>query len=150
MENRKWRLVNAENVRPFATDDAYESRMLTGDEMAGMPVINVNHGTLKPGMKTGGGAHEDTEIYCVVDCAPTGCSVWLNEDEVPVKPGDMIVIPPHVFHWIDNTKSDKPFVLYTFWPRQEQNEMYFLRKEAWGTSVADIDPNYTDKRLQSK
>lgn len=147
MEKQKWTLVNAENVKPFCCDDAYESRMLTGDEMAGLPVINVNEGTLKAGRRTDGGAHDDVEIYCIVDCADSGCSVWLDEDEVPVKKGDIIIIPPHVFHWIDNTKSDKPFVLYTFWPRQEQNGMYHLRQEAWGTSIGDIDPDYTKKRL---
>lgn len=150
MEKHKWTLVNSENIKPFQGDDAYQSRMLLGDEIAGMPVINVNEGTLRAGCRTGGGVHEETEIYCVVDCAPFVSSIWLDEEEVPVKKGDIIVIPPHVFHWIDNTKSDVPFVLYTLWPRQEQNEMYHLRKNDWGTSIGDIDPEYTPKRLSNR
>lgn len=76
--------------------------------------------------------------------------VWLDDDRIPVKNGDIIVIPPHVFHWIDNRRSSKPFVLFTLWPKQEQNGVYFSRKEAWGTSVAYVDDKYTEKRLQGK
>ena len=61
-----------------------------------------------------------------------------------------MVSPPHVVHYIDNTKSDKDFVLFTFWPRQEQNGVFFIRQKAWGTSIGDIDPEYTAKRLASK
>ena len=147
MENKiKWTLVNAENVKPYVCDDTYSSKMLTGDEMAGLPIININEGTLKAGCRTEGGAHEETEIYYVVDCADTGCSLWMDDDEIPCKKGDIVVIPPHTFHWIDNTKSSKPFILFTFWPRQEQNGVYFVRQKAWGTSVANIDPDYTAKR----
>lgn len=145
---RKWRLVNSENAKPFVCADSYSSKMLTGDEMAGMPVININEGTLKPGCRTEGGAHDDTEIYYIVDCE--NADVWLDDDCIPVKNGDIIVIPPHVFHWIDNTRSSKPFVLFTLWPRQEQNGVYFARKKAWGTSVAYLDDEYAEKRLKSK
>ena len=144
MEKKKWTLVNAENVKPFVCDDAYSSKMLTGDEMAGMQVININEGTLKPGCRTEGGVHDETEIYYIVDGQG---DVWLDEDRIPVKNGDVIIIPPHVFHWIDNTKSDKPFVLFTLWHRQEQNGVYFERKKAWGTSVKNLDDQYTEKRL---
>ncbi|MCL1855204.1 MAG: cupin domain-containing protein [Clostridia bacterium] len=147
MEKKKWTLVNAENVTPFVCGDAYSSKMLTGDEMAGMQVININEGTLKPGSRTGGGAHEDVEIYYIVSGEG---DVWMDEDRIPVKSGDIIVIPPHVFHWIDNTKSDKPFILFTFWHKQEDNEVFHARKEAWGTSVKNVDDQYTEKRLQGK
>ncbi|MDO4549168.1 MAG: cupin domain-containing protein [Clostridia bacterium] len=142
----EWKLVNSENVVPYVCDDSYSSKMLTGDEMAGRQVININEGTLKPGGKTDGGAHDDCEIYYIVDC-DEDTYVWLDDDRVPVKNGDIIVIPPHVFHWIDNTKGKKPFVLFTFWPRQEQNGVFFVRKEAWGTSVRNIDDDYVQKRL---
>ena len=46
-----WTLVNAENVVPYECDEVYSSRQLTGDEMAGFPVININEGTLKAGGK---------------------------------------------------------------------------------------------------
>ena len=47
-----WKLVNAENVKPFVCDETYSSKMLTGDEMAGRPVININEGTLAAGCRT--------------------------------------------------------------------------------------------------
>ena len=111
MEKQKWTLVNAENVVALECGEEYSSKMLTGDEMAGFPVMNINEGTLKPFSRTGGGAHEETEIYYMVDC---GEPSWVVRDDeyVPVKNGDIIIIPPHVFHWIDNTKCDKPFKLF--------------------------------------
>jgi len=145
---KKWRLVNAENVKPYVCDEVYSSKMLTGDEMAGMSIININEGTLQPYGRTEGGAHDETEIYYMVSCE--NADVWLDDDCIPVKSGDIIVIPPHVFHWIDNRRSSKPFVLFTLWPRQEQNGMYFVRKDAWGTSVANLDDQYTEKRLQGE
>lgn len=143
----EWKLVNSENVVPYVCDDTYSSKMLTGDEMAGRQVININEGTLKAGCRTAGDAHEEQEIYYMVDC-DKDTYVWMDDDRIPVKNGDIIVIPPHVFHWIDNTKGTKPFVLFTFWPKQEQNGVYFVRKEAWGgTSVKYLDDDYTQKRL---
>lgn len=146
MEKKKWTLVNAENVVALECGPEYSSKMLTGDEMAGFPVMNINEGTLIPFSRTGGGAHEETEIYYMVDCGDPSYVV-LDDEYVKVKNGDIIIIPPHVFHWIDNTKCDKPFKLFTFWPRQEQNEVFFAREKAWGTSVKNIDPEYTQKRL---
>lgn len=146
MEKIKWSLANAENTVPFECDATYSSRMLTGDEMAGMPVANINHGTLKAGCNTGGGVHEETEIYIVVSCG-AGSAVWLDNDRLPAKNGDVIVIPPGVFHWVENEKCDQPFVLLTVWQRQEQNETHFARMRAWGTSVKEVVENYKEKRL---
>ena len=146
MEKMPWKLVHSENVKPYVCGPEYSSKMLTGDDLAAFPVININEGTLQPHTRTGGAAHEECEIYYMVDVAP-GTFVWLDDDCIPVKNGDIIVIPPHVFHWIDNTQSDKPFVLFTFWPKQEQNELYFIRKNAWGTVDGEIDPDYAKKRM---
>ena len=146
MEKQKWTLVNAENVVALECGEEYSSKMLTGDEMAGFPVMNINEGTLKPFSRTGGGAHEETEIYYMVDC---GEPSWVVRDDeyVPVKNGDIIIIPPHVFHWIDNSKGTKPYKIFTFRPRQAQNGMFFVREKAWGTSVKNYDDNYTEKRM---
>ena len=144
MEKQKWTLVNAENVVPYVCDETYSSKQLTGDEMAGFPVININEGTLKGGCRTSGGVHEDTEIYYIVE----GCGIlWLDDDSIPVKSGDVIIIPPNVWHWIDNTMNKEDFKLFTLWANQEQNETYFVRKSAWGTSVKFVDDKYLDKRL---
>ncbi|MCE5343903.1 MAG: cupin domain-containing protein [Eubacteriales bacterium] len=149
MNKLPWKLVNAENVEAFVCDKTYSSKMLTGDEMAGQQVININEGTLQPYCRTEGGEHDETELYYIVS-AKAGTFVWLDNDCVPVKNGDIIVIPPHVFHWIDNTKSDEPFVLFTLWPKQEQNGVFFARQKAWGTSVRVKNEQYTQTRLQNK
>ena len=60
------------------------------------------------------------------------------------------MIPPHVFHWIDNSKGARPHKIFTFWPRQEQNGMFFIREKAWGTSVKNVDDDYCAKRMQKK
>lgn len=149
MNKLPWKLVNAENVEAYVCDDTYSSKMLTGDEMAGQQIININEGTLQPHCRTEGGAHDETELYYIVSAKP-GTFVWLDDDCIAVKNGDIIVIPPHVFHWIDNTMSDEPFVLFTLWPKQEQNGVYFVRQKAWGTSIRLKDAQYTQKRLQKK
>ena len=147
MEKKEWKLINAENLEPFACDEVYSSKLLTGDEMAGFPVININEGTLKGGHRTGGGVHDETELYYIVE--GTGI-VWLDEDAVHVKPGDIIIIPPHVFHWIDNTMNKTDFKLFTLWPDQKQNGVYFERMKAWGKSMKYVDEDYVEKRKVGK
>jgi uncharacterized cupin superfamily protein len=151
MNMAKWKLVNSENVEPFVCDDVYSSKMLTGDEMAEHQVININEGTLKPGGTTRGegrgGVHEETEIYYIIEGEG---DVVLDDVHVPVKAEDIIVIPGGTWHWIDNSKSDKPFRLFTFWPKQEQNGVFHERLKAWGTSVKYIDGDYTEERINGK
>ena len=142
----KWKLTNAENVKAFECSDTYSSRQLTGDEMAELPVVNINHGTLKKGCNTGGGMHEETEIYIVLSCGREA-AVWLDGDRLPARAGDVMVIPPKVYHWIENEHCDQPFVLLTVWPRQEQNETFHARLQAWGTAIGDLDGAYQEKRL---
>jgi quercetin dioxygenase-like cupin family protein len=134
----EWIHVNAENLEPFSPVPGgdYSSKLLTGGQLAGSDIININEGTLAGGGRTAGGAHEKTEIYYIV--RGTG-DVWLDSDCVHVKPGDVIVIPPGVFHWIDNRMNTEPFVLHTYWHRQEDNGMYYSRLEAWGTPVKRSD-----------
>lgn len=142
----KWILVNPENVKPFECDATYSSRMLTGDELVGAPITNLNHGTLKAGCNTGGGVHEEIEIYIVLSCGKNS-AVWLDNDRLPAKPGDVIVIPGGVFHWIENENCNQPFELLTVWAKQELNDTYFARLKAWNTSLSDIDPDYQVKRI---
>lgn len=146
--DKKWKLVNSENVVPYVCGPEYSSRMLTGDEMAGGPVININEGTLQPHTRLGGGVHEKTEIYYVAKCKPGCCYVYLDHEPLLVKDGDFIVIPGGVHHYIDNTASDEEFKVITFWPHQEENELFFTRFNAWGTSVRNLYDNYTEKRLR--
>ena len=140
---RAWTLIHSENVTPLKMG-GYESRQLTGNEIAGFPVINVNEGALAPGCRTEGGSHNDTELYYILSGSG---DVWIGEDRIPAKLGDVLVIPPNAVHWIDNTRGEAPFVLLTLWPKQEQNGVYHARMEAWGTSYIPVDPAYTEKRL---
>jgi mannose-6-phosphate isomerase-like protein (cupin superfamily) len=134
----EWRHINAEDLKPFypASDKLYSSKLLTGGRLAGSDVININEGTVVGGGRTSGAAHEKTEIYYIVRGKG---DVWLDNDCVHVKPGDVIVIPPGVFHWIDNQMNKEPFVLHTYWHRQEDNGTYYKRLQEWGTSVKKMD-----------
>lgn len=149
MNKRKWTLVNSENVVPYVCGPDYSSKMLTGDEMAGQQVINMNEGTLQAHMRTEGDAHEKTEIYYMIDVGDPSYVV-LDNEHIKVKNGDIIIIPGGVFHYIDNLDCDKPFRLITLWPQQEDNGLFFVRQNAWGTSVKNVDDSYTEKRLGFK
>lgn len=137
-----WKKVNADELVGFECGDVYTSKLLTGDEMAGQPVININQGTLKPFSRTAGGVHEKTEIYYMVDVGE-GSLVVLDDEAVAVKNGDIIVIPGGVFHWIDNRNCEKPFILFTLWPNQAENEVYHLRLKEWGVSMKYIETEKT-------
>ena len=137
---KKSTFINPDMLEPFVCDDTYSSIMLMGDELVGEPCINMNYGTLKPHTRLGGGSHEDAEIYYVAGCQEgaevvTGTGEADDEEiHYKVKPGDVIYIPGGVFHWIDNRACDEEFHIMTIWPKQEQNGLYFTRKEAWGAS----------------
>lgn len=129
-------VVNADQLEPFKSGNIYASTMLMGEELTGQPgTINVNHGVVSPHCALPGGVHEDAELYFVFKC-DEGASVVTGEGEdekrFMVKPGDLMYIPGGVKHYIDNSPCDNEFIIITLWPKQEQNEMYFVRKEAWG------------------
>ena len=135
----KWVKVNADELIAYRSkeDSPYSSKLLTGDEMAGFPIININEGTLEAHARTSGATHEKNEIYYMADVGE-GSSVVLDGEYIPVRNGDIIVIPGGTFHWIDNTQCDKPFRLFTFWDRQELNGIYFKRLSDWGKSMRYI------------
>ena len=130
----KWVKVNSDELVEYKCGEVYSSKLLTGDEMAGHHVVNINEGTLAPFSRTAGAAHEDTEIYYMVDVAE-GSKVVLDDEPIPVKNGDIIIIPGGTFHWIDNLNCDKPFVLFTVWPDETQNNVYHKRMRDWGKSM---------------
>ena len=132
----QWSKINADEVVAFHSpkDTSYTSKMLTGDEMAGCPVLNINEGTLEAHARTGGATHEETEIYYMIDVGE-GSAVVLDGEPVSVRNGDIIVIPGGTHHWIDNTQCDKPFKLFTLWDRQEFNITYHRRLAAGGKSM---------------
>jgi len=151
--SRKWKLINSENVEPYVCSNVHNSTLLTGDEMAGFPVININEGVMQPGgCNMGedgkGPTHEETEIFYIIEGE---AYLVLDGESVKVKADDILVLPGGTSHWIDNRKGTKPFRFLTFWSKQEQNAMYFARKKAWGgTSMRYKDPDYLEKRLKEK
>lgn len=55
----EWKHINAENLKPFypSPEEGYGSKLLTGGQLAGSDVININEGTLVGGGRTSGAAH---------------------------------------------------------------------------------------------
>jgi mannose-6-phosphate isomerase-like protein (cupin superfamily) len=54
----------------------------------------------------------------------------------------VIFIPGGTFHALSNKSETEDFVLLTIWPGQPEpgvNEVYDLRKEAWGTTFREIE-----------
>ena len=59
-----------------------------------------------------------------------------------LKPGSVVFIPGGTFHALTNKSETEDFELITVWPGQPApgaNEMYDLRKEAWGTTYREIE-----------
>ena len=127
---------NADEVKNFGEGN-YESRLLLDSKMAGEPCINVNHGTVAPGGRTGeiidgkldGPGHAKAEIYFGVS-GEADC--YLNGEKVLMKQGTLIYIPAGVHHYLINRSQTEPFCLLTMWPDERDNDPWVARKEAWG------------------
>jgi len=135
--SKKSTFINTDMLEPLVCSPEYSSIMLMGADLVGEPAINMNRGTLQPHTRLGGGSHDGAEIYYVVSCGE-GAEVVTGqgEEEVhyKVKAGDTIFIPAGLFHWIDNRMCDETFEIMTLWPKQEDNDVYFVRQEKWGTN----------------
>jgi quercetin dioxygenase-like cupin family protein len=134
MTNAK--IINSWEVKPFVLDASYSSRMLLDDTVVGTQTIHINEGSLKGGCKTGGGEHEVDEIYYVVKGEAW---LYLGEETFDIKPGSLVFIPAGTFHSLDNKSETEDFVLLTFWRRAEDNEVWQMRKKAWGKTFKTID-----------
>lgn len=132
---QKGKIINSWEIMPFALDEAYSSKMLLDDAVAGARTVQINEGTLRGGQKTGGGVHEKDEIYYVV----SGEAVLHLDDEAhDVRAGSLVFIPAGVFHSLDNKSETEDFVLLTIWMKAKYNEVYNLRKKAWGRAFKTI------------
>jgi quercetin dioxygenase-like cupin family protein len=129
-------VIHADQVKPFVLDDSYSSKMLLDDEVAGTQAININQGRLKGGGKTGGGVHTQNEVYYVVQGQ---ARLRLDDETYTVRPGSLAFIPAGTFHALENLSPTEEFVLLTFWQRAEDNEVWSMRREAWGKSFKTID-----------
>lgn len=134
----KWVKLNSDEIEGYSTPDVgneYTSKMLTCDEIAGVPCMNINEGVLAPHAKSDPPmTHEGTEIYYVVSC-DKGAAAILDGEKVLLRTGDVIIIPGGTSHAVDNTACDKELVLLTFWPKAEMNDMFYRRVRDWGTSI---------------
>jgi len=132
----KAKIVNTWEVKPFVLDASYSSRMLLDDSVAGTPTINVNEGTVKAGCRTGGGVHEQNEIYFVVKGEAV---LHLDKETRTIRAGSLVFIPAGVFHSLDNLSETEDFVILTFWERATDNELWHTRVKAWGKSFKTVD-----------
>lgn len=134
MSNAK--IINSWEVKPFVLDASYSSKMLLDDSVAGRQTIHINEGTLKGNANTGGGKHEVDEIYYVVEGEAV---LHLDDETFDIKPGSLVFIPAGTFHALDNKSGTEDFVLLTFWQRAEDNEVWQIRKKAWGKTFKTIE-----------
>ena len=110
--------------------------MLLDDSVADTKAININEGTLKGGGKTGGGIHNADEIYYVVKGEAL---LHLNNEIFTISPGSLVFIPAGTFHSLENKSENEDFVLLTLWQRAEDNEVWEMRKQAWGKTYKAFD-----------
>ena len=68
--------------------------------------------------------------------------VNLDYKEYLIERGDVIFIPAHTFHAVKNISNTEDFEFITVWPGQPGpggNDVYDLRKKAWGKTYVEID-----------
>jgi len=139
----KGKVVKIRKVMPFVpagADDSYLSRMLIDAGSAGSQDMQLNHGTLKGGCFTPGAVHAGhDEIYIVLSG-----SARLNLDNVEydIEKGSVVFIPGGTFHALANKSKTKDLEIITVWagdPKPGANELFDLRKKAWGTTYREID-----------
>ena len=130
-------VVDANKVKPLSFGEAYDSRMILDHEITGRDnVIQINHGTVKPGFSLGGGVHEEDEIYYILSGKG---KLQLDDEIVDVHADQVIFIPAGCFHALDNSDSDEEMKILTFWRDYRFNEAYEERVKQWGKSFKTID-----------
>ena len=139
----KAKVVHPEKVMPFIApgcEGLYTSRMLIDVFNCGSDKIQVNHGVVKAGKALPGAVHEGhDELYIVMK---GHADLDLGGEIVALKPGSVVFIPGGTFHALRNKSETEDFELITVWPGQPApgaNEMYDMRKEAWGTTYREVE-----------
>lgn len=137
MEKLNPLVVDVDRVKALELGGVYKSKMILDEVIAGREgVIQMNHGTVKPGVALGGDLHEEDEIYYMLSGHG---KLKLGDGVIDVKPNMVIFIPAGVFHALDNSESDEEMTLLTFWQKKEYNDTYVKRVELWGKSFKTID-----------
>lgn len=137
------KVVHPEKVMPFVApgcEGIYDSRMLIDACNCGSEKLQVNHGTVKAGKGLPGAVHEGhDELYIVLK---GHADLDMAGEHYDLKPGSVVFIPGGTFHALTNKSETEDFELITVWPGQPApgaNEMYDLRKEAWGTTYREVE-----------
>jgi mannose-6-phosphate isomerase-like protein (cupin superfamily) len=137
-------LVRPSEVKPFALDPKYESRMLLDHTNTDSKKVHINHGTLKAGEsllpasahgKEGEG-HDETYVIM-----KGSCKLELDGEMLDIKEGDVIFIPGGIYHGLDNSDGSEDVELLTIWPGvppEGVNSIYDERVKAWGKAYKTI------------
>ncbi len=139
----KPKVVHPEKVMPFIApgcENLYTSRMLIDIFNCGSDKIQVNHGIVQAGKSMPGASHEGhDELYVILKGE---ASLDMAGEVYDLRPGTVVFIPGGTFHAIKNETGTEDLELITVWPGQPApgvNELYDMRKEAWGTTYREID-----------
>ena len=134
---------HSEKVMPFIApgcEGIYISRMLIDSYNCGSEKLQVNHGTVTAGKGLPGAVHDGhDELYIVLK---GHADLDMAGENYELKPGSVVFIPGGTFHALNNKSETEDFELITVWPGQPApgaNEMYDLRKEAWGTTYREVE-----------
>ncbi len=137
MKKLKPTVVNVSRVMPLSFGPSYDSRMILDHVITGRDnVIQMNHGTVKPGYALGGATHEEDEIYYILSGHG---KLQLDDEVIDVFPNQVIFIPAGVFHALDNRESEEELTILTLWRDYRFNDAYEARLKEWGTSFRTID-----------
>jgi len=140
---KKGTVVNAHEVMPFTPkgyEGQFESKMLIDRSNSASEKLQINQFILQPGCSTEGAAHREPydEVYYVLSGEAV---LHLGEETCDIGKDTIVFIPGGTFHSLDNKSETEEFILLTIWhthPEKGVNEVYDLRKEAWGKSFRRI------------
>lgn len=137
MEKKKPFLMEVNRVKPFILGPEYESRMILDHVVTGKEgVVQVNHGTVKPGYALGGATHEEDEIYYILSGHG---KIKLDDQVMDVVPNQVIFIPGGCFHALDNREGTEDLTILTIWKDYRFNDGYEARMKVWGKSFKTVD-----------
>jgi mannose-6-phosphate isomerase-like protein (cupin superfamily) len=141
---KKPTVVKVDRVMPFSPpefEEAFASKMLIDMHNSGSDKLQINHCVLKAGCSLPGATHRTPydEIYYVL----SGIAVLrMDAADYDLEKDTIVFIPGGTFHALTNKSSSEDFVILTIWPGQPEpgvNEVYDLRKKAWGGTYREID-----------
>ena len=137
------KVVRPEKVMPFIApgcEGKYISRMLIDTYNCGSEKLQVNHGTVKLGQGLPGAVHEGhDELYIVLK---GHANLNMAGEHYDLEAGSVVFIPGGTFHALTNKSKTEDFEFITVWPGLPEpgiNEIYDMRKEAWGTTYREVE-----------